>query len=135
MKKSIPVQREGPVLLHPRHTTTDQKFHSCMRPHLIATARLFGENSSTQRKEAISGLTSVAAHVHAETIPEAMRPGLTLLEALLNSSEFLGEKPVYRVWMAVKQTIKALKNKPIPARRSVPVRKIGRDKGIPTTAH
>lgn len=43
-----------------------------------------------------------------------MRPGLTLLEALLNSSEFLGEKPVYRDWMAVKPTMKTLKNKPMP---------------------
>ena len=41
-------------------------------------------------------LTSVAAHVHAETIPEAIRPGLTLRDALLNSSEFFGENPVYR---------------------------------------
>jgi len=41
-------------------------------------------------------LTRVAAHVHAETIPDAMRPGFMLRDALLNSSEFLGEKPVYR---------------------------------------
>lgn len=62
--------------------------------------------------------TRVAAHVHcdsvlaraftnhtyqshiqgltADTIPLAMRPGLTLREALLNSSEFLGENGVYR---------------------------------------
>ena len=38
--------------------------------------------------------TRVAAHVHAETIPAAMRPGLTLLDALLNSSALFGEKPV-----------------------------------------
>ena len=35
--------------------------------------------------------TSVAAHVQAETIPDAMSPGLTLRDALLNSSVFLGE--------------------------------------------
>ena len=40
--------------------------------------------------------TSVAAHVQAETIPEAMRPGLTLRDALLNSSVFFGENAVYR---------------------------------------
>lgn len=39
-------------------------------------------------------LTSVAAHVQAETMPDAMRPGFTLLDALLNSSEFFGENPV-----------------------------------------
>ena len=44
-----------------------------------------------------------------------MRPGFTLREALLNSSEFLGEKPVYRAWMAVKPSMNALKNRPIPA--------------------
>jgi hypothetical protein len=38
-----------------------------------------------------SKFTRVAAHVHAETIPEAIRPGLTLREALVNSSEFFGE--------------------------------------------
>ena len=59
-------------------------------------------------------LTRVAAQVHAETIPDAMRPGLTLREALLNSSEVFGEKPVYRAWIAVKSTMKALKNRPIP---------------------
>lgn len=32
----------------------------------------------------------------AETIPDAINPGFTLREALLNSSEFCGEKAVYR---------------------------------------
>ena len=36
----------------------------------------------------------MAAHVHAETMPAAMRPGLTLLDALLNSSELFGENEV-----------------------------------------
>lgn len=40
-------------------------------------------------------LTSVAAQVQAETIPDAMRPGLTEREAEVNSSEFRGETPVY----------------------------------------
>lgn len=38
--------------------------------------------------------TNVAAHVHADTIPEAMRPGFTLLDALLNSSLLEGLKGV-----------------------------------------
>ena len=59
-------------------------------------------------------LTRVAAHVQAETMPEAMRPGLTLRDALLNSSELLGEKPVYRAWIAVKHSMNALKKRPIP---------------------
>jgi hypothetical protein len=42
------------------------------------------------------GLTRVAAHVQAETIPEAIRPGLTLRDALLNSSVLFGENAVYR---------------------------------------
>jgi len=41
-------------------------------------------------------LTSVAAHVQADTIPAAIRPGLTLRDALQNSSEFFGEYAVYR---------------------------------------
>lgn len=40
-------------------------------------------------------LTSVAAQVQAETIPDAIRPGLTEREADVNSSEFRGETPVY----------------------------------------
>ena len=40
------------------------------------------------------GHTNVAAQVQAETMPEAISPGLTLRDALLNSSELLGEKPV-----------------------------------------
>lgn len=58
--------------------------------------------------------TSVAAHVHADTIPDAIRPGFTLREALLNSSLFDGLKGVYRAWIAVRPSISALKNSPIP---------------------
>lgn len=58
--------------------------------------------------------TSVAAHVHADTIPEAINPGLTLLEALENSSEDLGENAVYRACIAVIRIMNALKNRPIP---------------------
>jgi hypothetical protein len=61
-------------------------------------------------------LTSVAAHVQADTIPDAIRPGLTLRDALLNSSEFFGEYAVYRAWIAVRHIINALKKRPIPAR-------------------
>lgn len=50
----------------------------------------------------------------ADTIPDAISPGFTLLEALLNSSEFFGEKAVYRAWIAVRHIINALKNRPIP---------------------
>ena len=61
--------------------------------------------------------TKVAAHVHAETIPDAIRPGLTLREALLNSSALFGENPVYRAWTAVRTIMNALKNNPIPEHR------------------
>ena len=57
----------------------------------------------------------MAAQVQAETIPDAMRPGLTDREADVNSSEFLGENPVYLDWTAVNPTMRALKNKPIPS--------------------
>lgn len=40
-------------------------------------------------------LTRVAAQVQAETIPDAIRPGFTLREAEVNSSESFGETPVY----------------------------------------
>lgn len=50
----------------------------------------------------------------ADTIPEAISPGFTLLDALLNSSEFFGEKAVYRAWIMVRSNMKALKNSPIP---------------------
>ena len=62
--------------------------------------------------------TNVAAHVQADTIPDAIRPGFTLREALLNSSELLGEKPVYRACIAVSTIMNALKKSPMPDPRS-----------------
>lgn len=56
----------------------------------------------------------VAAHVHAETIPAAMRPGGTLRDAELNSSALLGFQRVYRAWILVMRTMNALKNRPMP---------------------
>lgn len=58
--------------------------------------------------------TRVAAHVQADTIPEAIRPGFTLRDALLNSSDVFGENAVYLAWMADSPIIKALKKRPIP---------------------
>ena len=40
--------------------------------------------------------TNVAAHVQADTMPAAISPGLTLRDALLNSSELEGLNAVYR---------------------------------------
>jgi hypothetical protein len=40
------------------------------------------------------GHTSVAAHVQAETMPDAISPGFTEREADENSSESFGETPV-----------------------------------------
>jgi hypothetical protein len=54
-------------------------------------------------------------------MPAAMRPGLMLREALLNSSEFWGENAVYRAWSAVIPIIRALKKRPIPA-TIIPIR-------------
>ncbi len=59
-----------------------QRMQSVKQPH-----RVFME---------MEKLTSVAAHVQADTIPDAIRPGLTLRDALLNSSVFFGEYAVYR---------------------------------------
>ena len=39
---------------------------------------------------------NVAAHVQAETIPTAIRPGLMLFSADKNSSVLFGSKEVYR---------------------------------------
>jgi hypothetical protein len=71
----------------------------CSRTILIsdsATLKLRQGHSTKLKphKETNILLTSVAAQVHAETMPEAMRPGLTLREAVLNSSEFFGENGV-----------------------------------------
>jgi hypothetical protein len=65
--------------------------------------------------KALEEPTNVAAHVQADTIPEAIRPGLTLREAELNSSESLGEKPVYLVWMYVSPSTNTLNRTQIPA--------------------
>lgn len=59
-------------------------------------------------------LTRVAAQVQAETTPAAISPGLTVLDALVNSSEFFGEYEVYRVCKTVSNIINRLKNIPIP---------------------
>ena len=86
-------------------------------PYLYATAL---DWSCRQSRTSVDvcvcewGRTRVAAHVQAETIPEAIRPGLTLRDALLNSSEFFGENAVYRACIAVKVIMKALKKRPIP---------------------
>lgn len=45
---------------------------------------------------------NVAAHVHAETIPAAINPGLTEREAELNSSADVTLYDVYRIWSLVK---------------------------------
>ena len=50
--------------------------------------------SGSYTTNCIRWLTRVAAHVHADTIPAAIRPGLTLRDALLNSSELFGENSV-----------------------------------------
>jgi hypothetical protein len=56
----------------------------------------------------------VAAHVHAETMPAAIRPVGTERLALLNSSAFATLWDVYRVCSLVMTTIKAEKNRPMP---------------------
>lgn len=110
---NLPERREVLGRWHQRRTTTVQRCHICRRQHWIATiCRVVW--ILRKQKHAESWLTKVAAHVHADTIPEAIKPGLILLEALLNSSELLGEKPVYRAWMAVRISMNALKNNPIP---------------------
>lgn len=57
---------------------------------------------------------SVAAHVHAETMPEAIKPGLTLREAVLNSSEVLVLKRVYLFCSQVMPIMTKAKKKPTP---------------------
>lgn len=72
----------------------DQKCRICMPQHWIEAS----EYTCQFTTEGIYGnrkLTSVAAHVQADTIPDAIRPGLMLRDALLNSSEFFGEYAVY----------------------------------------
>ena len=104
-----------------------------MRTHQTCTPRhYFGARSAKVSAGNFfknSERTRVAAHVHAETIPEAIKPGLTLREALVNSSEFFGEKAVYRAWIAVRHNMKALKKKPIPRNN---VREDGRLRTTPT---
>jgi hypothetical protein len=56
---------------------------------------------------------SVAAHVHAETMPAAINPGLTLLDADVNSSDEDGLKLVYRPWMYDRRIMNPEKKKPL----------------------
>jgi len=56
----------------------------------------------------------VAAHVHADTIPEAIRPGLTDLEAVLNSSDCFVEYIVYRFCSQEIPIMRNAKKNPIP---------------------
>ena len=57
---------------------------------------------------------NVAAQVHAETIPEAMRPGLTDRDAVLNSSDCFVEYAVYRFWIHEMPIMRKAKKNPIP---------------------
>ena len=50
--------------------------------------------TSSKTSLTVLDCNSVAAQVHAETIPEAMRPGLTDLDAVLNSSDCFVEYAV-----------------------------------------
>jgi hypothetical protein len=58
--------------------------------------------------------SKVAAQVQAETMPEAMSPGLTEREAVLNSSDWWVEYCVYRFWRYDMNIIKNAKKKPMP---------------------
>lgn len=87
-------------------------YHNCRLQHYFEAATV---TNVGQRNKGILP-TIVAAVVQAETIPAAMRPGLTLREAVLNSSALLGENEVYRPWSVVIPIIRALKNSPIPAK-------------------
>jgi hypothetical protein len=65
-------------------------------PYLYATAldwsfKGYGVSLIQKPHAGMEKHTSVAAQVQADTIPDAIRPGLMLRDALLNSSVFLGE--------------------------------------------
>ena len=111
-----PVQREGPEQLRQHHTTMDQKCRTCTPQHWIGALNDVTVSVTYRWRIQMENLTSVAAQVQADTIPDAIRPGLTLRDALLNSSEFFGEYAVYRAWIAVRHIINALKNRPMPVR-------------------
>jgi hypothetical protein len=63
----------------------------------------------------------VAAHVHAETIPDAIRPGFTDLDAVLNSSDCFVEYVVYRFCSHDMPIITNAKKKPMPTTTPVTV--------------
>lgn len=56
----------------------------------------------------------MADHVQEDTIPAAMRPGLILLDAVLNSSEFIVENVVYLFCNQVKPSMMMAKTPPMP---------------------
>lgn len=58
--------------------------------------------------------SNVAAQVQADTIPDAIRPGLTDRDAVLNSSDCFVEYTVYRFWIQDIPIIRKAKKKPIP---------------------
>lgn len=74
-----------------QRTTMDPRSRTCRPPHWTVAAQ---DDKPLRCQGQIDMQTNVAAHVHAETIPEAISPGFTLRDALVNSSEFEGEKGV-----------------------------------------
>lgn len=62
----------------------------------------------------VEDVSSVLDHVHDETIPAAISPGLTLREAVLNSSDCFVEYVVYLFCRYVIPSIRAAKKPPIP---------------------
>lgn len=58
--------------------------------------------------------SNVAAHVQADTIPDAIRPGLTERDAVLNSSDCFVEYAVYLFCIREMPIIRKAKKKPMP---------------------
>lgn len=53
------------------------KFQICTRLHsIVAAMNIIYESHDQLKPVGLAFLTRVAAHVHADTIPEAIRPGL-----------------------------------------------------------
>lgn len=77
---------------------------------------------------------SVAAHVHAETIPAAIKPGFTFLLAVLNSSLVRVEKLVYLFCASqnhVSSTLKEMSNNTWS--REIPIITVVKNRPMPTT--
>lgn len=89
-------------------------------PYLLRVSPFYAALVKPYSYATVDDCSRVAAHVHADTMPDAIKPGLTLREAVLNSSDVVVENLVYLFCNLVIPIIRKAKKKPTPTTTPYP---------------